>query len=214
MCTGRVDLAFMLRAFSNGMDGVFIGGCWPGECHYLTQGNYKALFLMNLCRKLMAHIGLDPERLRLEWISASEGMRYAEVMNDFSKTVKNLGPLGVGEGVDEATLKFKLEALTKLVPYIRLVEREKLRVDFKTVEEYTEFFASETFDRIFKDMIISKFETSQILSLLKTNALDTGQITEQLGLPRTDVAEYLNDSVRQGFIDFDPSSNRFATIQY
>ncbi len=53
MCTGRVDPAFILRAFSNGKDGVFIGGCWPGECHYITEGNYLALSMMHLCRKLL-----------------------------------------------------------------------------------------------------------------------------------------------------------------
>ena len=94
MCTGRVDLAFVLRAFSNGADGVFIGGCWPGECHYVTEGNYDALFNMHLCKKLLAEIGVRPERLRLEWVSASEGTRYAEVMNDFGRQLKELGPLG------------------------------------------------------------------------------------------------------------------------
>ena len=67
MCTGRVDLAFVLRAYQGGADGVIIGGCWPGECHYVTEGNYDALGNMHLCKKLMRYIGLDPGRLRLEW---------------------------------------------------------------------------------------------------------------------------------------------------
>ena len=71
-------------------------------------------------------IGLSPERLRLEWVSASEGSRYAEAMNDFSKKVKDLGPLGKGEGIDETVLKRKLEVVYHLVPYIKLVERERL----------------------------------------------------------------------------------------
>ena len=70
---GRIDLAFVLRAFSNGNDGVFIGGCWLGECHYITEGNYDALSMMHLCKKLLEHIGLNPDRLRLEWLSSSEG---------------------------------------------------------------------------------------------------------------------------------------------
>jgi coenzyme F420-reducing hydrogenase delta subunit len=85
MCTGRVDIAFVLRAFSKGADGVFIGGCWLGECHYVTEGNYDALFNMHFTKKLLEQVGLNPDRLRLEWISASEGTRYAEVMNDFGK---------------------------------------------------------------------------------------------------------------------------------
>lgn len=63
MCSGRVDPAFMLRAFSNGTDGVFIGGCWPGECHYATEGNYDALSRVSLYKKLLEYIGVNPENL-------------------------------------------------------------------------------------------------------------------------------------------------------
>ena len=117
MCTGRVDLAFVVRAYQQGADGVIIGGCWPGECHYVTEGNYDALGNMYLLKKLMEHVGIDPGRLRLEWIAASEGMRFAEVMDDFSKKLGELGPLG--------DFRIKLQAVAKLVPYLKLVEREK-----------------------------------------------------------------------------------------
>ena len=92
MCTGRVDLSFVLRALQGGADGVIIGGCWPGECHYVTEGNYDALANMHLCKKLLGHIGLDPDRLRLEWISAAEGARFAEIMSDFAAQLTELGP--------------------------------------------------------------------------------------------------------------------------
>ena len=69
MCSGRVDLAFVLRAFSNGTDGVFIGGCHLNECHYITHGNYHALSMVQLCKKLMKHMGLNPERIRIESLS-------------------------------------------------------------------------------------------------------------------------------------------------
>ena len=121
MCTGRIDLGFILRAFSNGADGVFIGGCWPGECHYITEGNYIALSTVLLCKKIMAHIGLDPERLRLEWVSASEGMRFADVMNVFSKKLKALGRLCEGDSLEEGVLTFKLEIIQNLDSYIKLV---------------------------------------------------------------------------------------------
>ena len=88
MCTGRVDLAFVLRAYQGGADGVIIGGCWPGECHYVTEGNYDALNLMHLCKKVLEYKGIDPERLRIEWISASEGTRFAEIMNDFTEKLR------------------------------------------------------------------------------------------------------------------------------
>ena len=93
MCTGRVDIAFVLRAFQKGADGVIIGGCWLGECHYVTEGNYYALNMLHLAKKLLEHSGVNPERLRLEWISASEGSRFAELLKDFSTKVQALGPV-------------------------------------------------------------------------------------------------------------------------
>ena len=167
MCTGRVDLAFVLRAFQQGADGVIIGGCWPGECHYVTEGNYDALGNMHLCKKLLRHIGLNPERLRLEWIAASEGNRFAEVMSDFAGELRNLGPLGREEEIDEAAVKFRLRSLSQLVPYLKLVEREKLRVPAKSEEAYNEFYNSEEVNRLFDDLIVEKLAISQILLALE-----------------------------------------------
>jgi F420-non-reducing hydrogenase iron-sulfur subunit len=113
MCSGRVDPKFIFRAFAKGADGVFIGGCWLDECHYVTGGNYQALAMTKLSKKLLEQIGLNPERLRLEWVSASEGIRFAEIMTNFTKQLKELGPLGVGEGKDPEQLKRELEAAEK-----------------------------------------------------------------------------------------------------
>ncbi len=210
MCTGRVDIAFVLRAFSNGADGVFVGGCWPGECHYVTEGNYDALFNMHFAKKLLEHIGVNPERLRLEWISASEGMRYAEIMNDFGNKLKKLGPLGKGEGMDQSTLKIKLEALTKLLPYAKLVERERLRVRFKTEEEYQEYFASADFTRLFNELVTDKLTISQITMLLREKALSAREIAEGLGLEGSEVSRHLSMSSRLGLVRFDEELKRYA----
>jgi F420-non-reducing hydrogenase iron-sulfur subunit len=156
MCTGRVDLALVLRALSNGTDGVFIGGCRLNECNYITHGNYHALNMVFLCRKIMEHIGLNPERLRIEFMSSGEGNLFVEVVNDFVKKVKDLGPFGKGEGIDEKELQVKLKAITKLIPYIKLVENEKLRVRFDTIEEYEKFYSSEEFYRLFRELIADK----------------------------------------------------------
>ena len=132
---------------------MFIGGCHLNECHYVTDGNYHALNMAQLCKKIMEHIGIDPERLRLEWLSAGEGIRFAEVMNDFGNAVTKLGPLGKGEGIDETELKSKLEEVTKLIPYIKRVKREKLGLHLKTVEEYNELYTSDEIDSLFNDVI-------------------------------------------------------------
>jgi F420-non-reducing hydrogenase iron-sulfur subunit len=153
MCSGRVDLAFVIRAFSKGADGVFIGGCHLNECNYITHGNYHALSMVQLCKKILEYIGVNPERLRLEWCSSSEGSLFAEVMNEFGKRVKQLGPLGKGEGIDENELKSKLAEVTKLVPYIKLVKMEKLASRLEKPEEYDGLFTKDEIDRLFSEVI-------------------------------------------------------------
>jgi F420-non-reducing hydrogenase iron-sulfur subunit len=210
MCSGRVDLEFVFRAFSNGMDGVFIGGCRLGECNYVTHGNYHALSMVLLCKKLMEHIGLNPQRLRIEFMSSAEGVFFTEVMNEFGKQVRELGPLGKGEGIDENGLKFKLEAATKLIPYIKLVEREKLRVPAKSAEAYYEFYHSGEFNRLFSELILNKLTISQITSLLRERPLSTSEIGEILGLNPSEVSKYLNSLSRQGLIRYDESRRCYA----
>jgi coenzyme F420-reducing hydrogenase delta subunit/predicted transcriptional regulator len=210
MCSGRVDLEFVLRAFSNGMDGVFIGGCRLNECNYITHGNYDALSMVLLCKKMMGHIGLNPERLRIEFMSSAEGILFTEVTNDFVKKVKELGPLGKGEGIDENGLKFKLEAATKLIPYIKLVERERLRVPTKSEEAYHEFYSSDELDRLFSELILDKLAISQITSLLRERPLSTSEIAGILGLNPSEVSKHLNSSSRQGLVRYDESRKCYA----
>jgi F420-non-reducing hydrogenase iron-sulfur subunit len=92
MCSGRVDPSFVLKSFAEGADGVFIGGCHPGDCHY-SEGNYKAVRRYRLLLRMLGQFGIDPRRVRLEWVSASEGERYAEVINEFTDEIRKLGPL-------------------------------------------------------------------------------------------------------------------------
>jgi F420-non-reducing hydrogenase iron-sulfur subunit len=92
MCSGRVDPQFVLAAFREGADGVLIGGCHPGDCHY-QEGNHKALRRYRLLKRLLAQMGIEDERFRLEWISASEGDKVQHVINDMVARVKQLGPL-------------------------------------------------------------------------------------------------------------------------
>jgi F420-non-reducing hydrogenase iron-sulfur subunit len=158
MCSGRVDLAHIFRAFATGQDAVFIGGCHLNDCHYVTHGNYDALAMVYVSKKLMEHIGLNPDRLRLEWVSAGEGIRFAGIMNEFVPKIEKFGPLGNGEGIDGQELKLKLEAVTRLIPYIKLVLSERLRVSERTEEAYTEFYTGEVFSRLFDELIADKLD--------------------------------------------------------
>jgi len=92
MCSGRVDPTFVLKAIELGADGVLIAGCHPGDCHYIA-GNYKTARRISLLKKMLGQLGIEQHRVRLEWISASEGARFAEVVTDFTETIKGLGPI-------------------------------------------------------------------------------------------------------------------------
>jgi F420-non-reducing hydrogenase iron-sulfur subunit len=96
MCSSRVDPQHILYAFREGADGVFIGGCHPGDCHYV-EGNYKTLRRITFFKVMLQDLGIDPSRLRLEWISAAEGRKYAETMDEFTEQVRALGPLRLNE---------------------------------------------------------------------------------------------------------------------
>jgi len=92
MCSGRVDPQFVLKAFQEGADGVLVAGCHPGDCHYI-EGNHKTMGRIPILKQMLNQFGIEPERFRLEWISASEGDRVAEVVNEMTEQVRNLGPL-------------------------------------------------------------------------------------------------------------------------
>lgn len=94
MCSGRVEPTFVLKAFREGADGVLICGCHPGDCHY-HEGNYKCLRRYHLLQKYIQQMGIDERRLRLAWISASEGQQFAELADDMTETIKQLGPSSV-----------------------------------------------------------------------------------------------------------------------
>lgn len=101
MCSGRIDPSFVLEAFKDGADGVLVAGCHlPSDCHYIS-GNFKALRRISLLKDVLKEFGIEPERLRLEWISASEGDKFAAVVKDMTEQVRKLGPIPI-----------KLEAVT------------------------------------------------------------------------------------------------------
>jgi F420-non-reducing hydrogenase iron-sulfur subunit len=92
MCSGRMEPSFVLKAFKEGADGVLLCGCHPGDCHY-QEGNYKALRRFHMLEQMLAQLGLEKGRVRLEWVSASEGDRFAKLADSFTEEIRQLGPL-------------------------------------------------------------------------------------------------------------------------
>src|SRR5512137_2402949 len=100
MCSGRVDPQFILDALVRGADGVLIGGCHPGDCHYV-EGNYKMLRRFEMLKRMLKDLGIEEERVRLEWISAAEGEKVKRVVNEMVEQVRRLGPLGLPQKFEE-----------------------------------------------------------------------------------------------------------------
>jgi F420-non-reducing hydrogenase iron-sulfur subunit len=100
MCSGRVDPQFIIDALTRGADAVLIGGCHPGDCHY-AEGNYKMLRRFQMLKRMLSDMGIEQERVRLEWISAAEGEKVKRVINEMVDTVKKLGPLGIPQKFEE-----------------------------------------------------------------------------------------------------------------
>ncbi len=210
MCSARVDMFHILRAFENGQDGVFVGGCHLCDCHYVTNGNFNAYSMVQVFRKILKHNGIHQERLRIEWVSAGEGIRFANFMNEYSAELTKLGPIGKSEGIDHETLAFKLEAIKRIVPFIKLVLTQRLQVTERSEEAYHKFFHSEEFERLFEEIILDKLTQSQITLLLQKKNLSTGEIANLLGLTPSEVAKHMNNSSKQGLVKYDVESKLYA----
>ena len=210
MCSGRVDLGFVLRAFANGCDGVFIGGCRLGECNYVTHGNFDALAVAGIARKLLARLGLRPERLHVAFMSGGDGNVLADEITRFTARIRELGRLGAAEGIPDGLLATRLGAAERLVPFLRLVERERLRVPVKTEEAYAEFFASPAIDALFDGAVAERLALSQILLLLGGRPLSTAEIAAALAMRPSEVSKHMIASSKHGLVKYDVERKSYS----
>jgi Fe-S oxidoreductase/coenzyme F420-reducing hydrogenase delta subunit len=120
MCSGRVDPSFIFNAFKTGIDGVLVSGCHPGDCHYIS-GNLKAEKMVKNTKQVLKLLGLGSERLRLEWVSASEGQKFADIIKDFTAKLKRIGPNLLKTKIEEKTI------LTEREPISEIIEKTNVR---------------------------------------------------------------------------------------
>ena len=200
MCSGRIDPAFIPRALLAGFDGVMILGCHPGDCHYLS-GNLQAERKMTFLRKLLASEGIGEGRLILDWVSAGEGQRFAELVGSFTEQIRTLGPLSLTEE-REGTLKAIQTSL----------EGEKIRWMAGKAAElmekenvYGERSDPERVKEVLETTVRDELRKNRILRILDAGPLTAKEISGRLGIPLKETLPHLVALVGEGRIGFDPT---------
>ncbi|KAF5433819.1 NADH-quinone oxidoreductase subunit E [Candidatus Methanophagaceae archaeon] len=192
MCSGRVDPEIILDTFLHGVDGVFIGGCHFGDCHYL-EGNYYAEKKIEMTKRLLKVAGVEPERLRLEWVSASEGERFAAVMKEFTEEIKELGQA-----------KFDIERLEAAriaaADYRLRILATKERKLLEEGNKYGEVFTQHEMDRLLDDMVRDEYEAKSMLLKLK-KPRSVKEIASELNMKPNVVLQHIMDLKRHELIE-------------
>lgn len=183
LCSGRVDPSIIVTAFEKGADGILVTGCHPGDCHYIS-GNYEAERKVENTRKILKKAGVDERRLGLEWISAAEGARFAEIVNEFTELITNLGPLTIDPHKIKAA---KEEASDFRVRWLVGRERDMLEKGNVFGEEVTE----EDFEILMDNVIETQFVRNSILTALKKEPMSAKELAEKLKVPSDVVVQNL-----------------------
>ena len=201
MCSGRVDPKFIFEALRLGIDGVIVMGCHPGDCHYL-EGNYEAEKKFQMVLKFLNFIGFE-NRVRLEWVSASEGTRYGEVVREFTDQITEAGPSPLsGENPDKDLLD-KIMAIEEASASERmrsLVGRQRKITEEENV--YGEVISEQRFDNIFSLAVKDEYERYRILLALEKESKSVKDLAVNLNLDPSKVLEHMLILKTRSQVDF------------
>jgi len=216
MCSGRVDPVIVLRSLMDGIDGVLVLGCHPGDCHYIT-GNLFAEKKMELTEKLLIKAGICSDRLHLDWVSAAEGERFATIVTDFTQRIRSLGKIGSSEGLEEHELADRLSAVHNAL------SGEKLRwlagSELKLRNEgnvYGEQVEVEKLLDVVDQNADEEYNKNRILLMLEREPLSVRDIADRLELCPADVLKYVVSMENAGRIflaDVKERSPRYTAAQ-
>ncbi len=202
MCSGRVDPVFIIEAFLNSIDGILVLGCHLGDCHYIS-GNYEAEMKMSMLSKILEIIGFS-ERFRLDWVSASEGNRFAQLVNDFTEHIHKLGPSSIKDEKKKEAVVDDLNAVKFALSCKRLralVARERLITTEGNV--YNEIIPKEDYDLIIDDAIYEEFYRHKILVKIKDKAKSVPEISKEINLEPNKVLEHIIALRSKGLADLE-----------
>lgn len=183
LCSGRIDPFIIVTAFEKGADGILVTGCHPGDCHYMS-GNYQAEKKVENTRKILKMAGIDEKRLGLEWVSAAEGARFAQVVDEFTELIKRLGPSTVDlqkiQAAKEEASDFRLRWL---------VGRERDLLEEGNA--FGEDVDRDEFESLMERVIETQFLRNSILVALKDKPLSAKELAEALKIPSDAVVQNL-----------------------
>jgi F420-non-reducing hydrogenase iron-sulfur subunit len=202
MCSGRIDPTIPLEVFIKGADGVMVLGCHPGDCHY-AEGNLYEERKIKMLKKLVALAGLEPERLKLEWVSASEGQRFAQVVTEFTEQVRKLGPSPIS-GKNCREILLNLEAAKNAASDFRLrvlVGRERELTEKCNV--YEERISQEEFDSLLDETVNDEFLRQKIHLLTQTEPLSVKSLALATGIKPAAVLKQIVNMRRRNMITVD-----------
>ena len=201
MCSGRIDPSFVIEGFLQRMDGVMVLGCHLGDCHYMT-GNYEAINMINEVRRLLSYVGVNDKRLLLDWVSASEGARFSEVVTSFTEEIRDLGPLGNAEGQDFSELEFKLRVAKAASQSEKLRWVAAKQTEFMTDgNKYGETFTQHELNRMLDGVIVDEVAINGILLLMKEKPSSVKEIADTINVSPPRVLRYVSALRKKGLVD-------------
>ncbi|NIS70365.1 MAG: hydrogenase iron-sulfur subunit [Proteobacteria bacterium] len=206
MCSGRVDPVFIPEGLLSGFDGVMVLGCHPGDCHYLT-GNVQAEKKMRLARQALEMAGIGTGRFMLDWVSAGEGQRFAEVVRNFTEALRDLGPLEITEAMRRKLLAVKATLEGEKLRW--LVGKEEALVEGENV--YGETVKPEQFRTLMESTLRDEYAKNRIILLLEVKPLSAEDIRSSLGLNVKELLVYLIDLIGAGRVTVAEGEGRVPT---
>ena len=202
MCSGRVDPMFVIEALKEGIDGVIIMGCHIGDCHYM-DGNHEALRKVALVKKLLKKVNLD-NRVHLEWVSASEGTRFGEVIKQFNSRIKDLGPSPLADDEPDKGLMENMKIIEQVIQDFTikaLVARQRTVTEQGNV--YGEKIPEDQYNSILDDAIEAEFQQKKILSLMEKGSMSVLDLSGKLNTDTREIFNHINTLRQNNLVELD-----------
>jgi len=198
MCSGRVDPVMVMQALGSGADGVFVGACKRGECHY-SSGNLHAEAKMELTRKVLALAGVNPERLVMRWMSSAEGNRFAEYVTAFQAEISRMGAVGSAEEEQTEDLGLRLEAARKALSGRKLRWAVGKIVEFKEKGNlYGELFTAHEVGRLYDEIAMDEYRLREILERVRAKPDSVKHLATAMGIAPRILLRQMADLKRMG----------------